>query len=60
MFEINAQVNEDGTYKWGATTPDGAPIPFVRILDFLNRAQADVIAKMVAPAEPPTEATDGG
>lgn len=59
MFTVKATVNEDGTYAWSVEAPDGAVIPYVRVLGFLNDAARDVLTKMVAPPEPPAETPPG-
>lgn len=56
-FTGKFQVNEDGSYEWGARSPDDAPIHPLDVLSFFNRAQGDLLAKMTAP--PPVALPDG-
>jgi hypothetical protein len=58
-FTVAAEIHEDGSYRWGAESPDGSPVNLLDVVSFFNRAQGDAIGKMVAPPavepEPPSE-----
>lgn len=55
-FTGKFQVNEDGSYEWGARAPDDGPINTLDVMSFFNRAQGDLLAMM---APPPIALPDG-
>lgn len=56
-FTGKFQVNEDGSYEWGARAPDDGPINTLDVVAFFNHAQGDLLARMMAP--PPVVLPEG-